>query len=79
MAGVNSIISSLNFTIPLGEMDIGPNTHTLNVDERYFDIQTLKDLIVSKTGNTGIIYLRDVADVREAPVKRTTISRLSSK
>ncbi|EKE27418.1 MAG: acriflavin resistance protein [uncultured bacterium (gcode 4)] len=75
---VNKIISALNFTVPLWEMGVDKYTHTVTIDERYFDIQKLKDLIISKTWNTWIIYLKDVANVFEAPVKRTRISRLSS-
>ncbi|EKE29278.1 MAG: Heavy metal efflux pump [uncultured bacterium (gcode 4)] len=75
---INRTVGALNFTIPLGEIGVDKYTHTVTVDERYFDIQKLSNLIISKTWNTWIIYLKDVAKVFEAPVKRTRLSRLSS-
>ncbi|MCK9273148.1 efflux RND transporter permease subunit [Candidatus Gracilibacteria bacterium] len=76
---VNSAIAGLNFTIPIGDLSVGKYKHTVTLDERFFDIQSLKNLVISKTGNSGIIYLKDVANIIEAPKKRTTLSRLSYK
>lgn len=76
---INSAISWLNFTIPIWDLWIDKFKHTVTVDERYFDIETLKNLVISKTWTSWIIYLKDVANVFEAPAKRTTLSRLSYK
>ncbi|MDD2565534.1 MAG: efflux RND transporter permease subunit [Candidatus Gracilibacteria bacterium] len=78
-SSVNSAIAGLNFTIPIGDLAVDKYKHTITLDERFFDIQSLKNLVISKTGNSGIIYLKDVANVFEAPKKRTTLSRLSYK
>lgn len=51
------------------EITIWKYKHTITVDERFFDVQKLKNLIISKTWNTWIIYLKDIAVVEEAPVK----------
>lgn len=76
---VNTTLQSLNFTIPIGQYDIGSYTHTFNVDERYYTVASLRDLVVAKTGTTGIIRLSDIARVEEVAKKRTTIARLSDK
>lgn len=76
---INKVIGSLNFTIPIGNIDVGKYTHSVTLDERFFDLESLKNLTVSKTWNSWIIHLKDVAEVKESPIKRTTISRLSSK
>ncbi|MDD2486876.1 MAG: efflux RND transporter permease subunit [Candidatus Gracilibacteria bacterium] len=78
-SSVNSAIAGLNFTIPIGDLAVDKYKHTVTLDERFFDIQSLKNLVISKTGNSGIIYLKDIANVFEAPAKRTTLSRLSYK
>ena len=78
-SAINSTISGLNFTIPIGDLGVDKYKHTVTVDERYFHIEELKNLIIAKTGTSGMIYLKDVANVFESPKKRTTISRLSYK
>lgn len=79
IASVNSILASLNFTIPIGQYDIGAYTHSFNIDERYYTIAQLRDLVVAKTGTTGIVQLANIARVEEVAKKRTTMARLSSK
>ncbi|MDD5198148.1 MAG: efflux RND transporter permease subunit [Candidatus Gracilibacteria bacterium] len=76
---VNSTLQSLNFTIPIGQYDIGSYTHAFNIDERYYTTASLRDLIVAKTGTTGIIRLSDIARVEEVAKKHTTVARLSDK
>lgn len=77
ISAVNNMIASLNFTLPIGNYDIDAYTHSLTIDERYYTVQKLKDLVVAKTGNSGIIHLGDIARVEEAAKKRTSLSRLS--
>lgn len=79
ISSVNSTLSSLNFTLPIGQYDIGSYTHSFNIDERYYTIASLRDLVIAKTGTTGIIRLSDIARVEEVAKKRTTIARLSDK
>ncbi|MBW7954746.1 efflux RND transporter permease subunit [Candidatus Gracilibacteria bacterium] len=74
---VNQSISSVNMTIPIGSIEIGDYKHTLNVDERFYNLDKLKKVVVGKTGDTGLIYLEDIAEVKEIPKKITSISRLS--
>lgn len=76
---VNNALQSLNFTIPIGQYDIGSYTHAFNIDERYYTVASLRDLVVAKTGTTGIIRLSDIARVEEVAKKRTTMARLSDK
>ena len=76
---VNTTLASLNFTLPIGQYDIASYTHSFNIDERYYTIASLRDLVVAKTGTTGIIRLQDIARVEEVAKKRTTIARLSDK
>ncbi len=49
----------------------------MNVDNRFYSVQRLRDIAVANIGDPGVIFLRDVADVQEATKKRETRSRLS--
>lgn len=76
---VNSAISWQNFTIPIWDLNVDKYKHTVTVDERYFDIETVKNIVVAKNWDSWIIRLKDIANISESPTKRTTISRLSYK
>lgn len=75
---INQAISSTNMTMPIWSIDIKNYKHTINVDSRFYSIDKLKDIVVAKFWDTWIIYLKDVAEVKESPKKITSISRLSS-
>lgn len=79
ISAINNTLTALNFTIPIGQYDIGSYTHSFNIDERYYTVASLRDLVVAKTGTTGIIRFSDIARVEEVAKKRTTIARLSDK
>ncbi len=74
---VNQAISSVNMTIPIWSIEIWDYKHTLNVDERFYSLDKLKKVVVWKTWDTWIIYLEDIASIKEIPKKITSISRLS--
>lgn len=75
---VNNILKWTNVAVPIWPYDIQKYTHTLSVDERYYTIEQVKNIAITKFGVTWIIHIWDVADVTEAPATATSISRLSS-
>ncbi len=77
LSSVNNAIASANMTLPIWDIEIGSYKHSINVDSRFYSIQKLKDIVVAKLWDTGIVYLSDVAEVKETPKKITTLSRLS--
>ncbi|MDD5213092.1 MAG: efflux RND transporter permease subunit [Candidatus Gracilibacteria bacterium] len=77
LTSVNQALQSVNMTMPIGNYDIGDYTHSLSVDERFYNINKIKDIVVTKFGDTGTITLKDIADVKESPKKITSISRMS--
>ncbi|MDD4151136.1 MAG: efflux RND transporter permease subunit [Candidatus Gracilibacteria bacterium] len=79
IGNVNTALQSVNITMPIGDYDIGNYTHSLSVDERFYNINKIKDIVITKLGDTGNIYLRDIASITEAPKKITSISRMSEK
>lgn len=74
---VNSAISSANITLPIWSIEIGDYKHTLNVDARFHTLEELKNIVVTKLWDTGIVKLEDIARVEEVSKKVTSISRLS--
>jgi multidrug efflux pump subunit AcrB len=73
----NQAVKGINFTLPVGDYTVDGYKHSMNIDNRFYSIQTLRDLPVANIGDPGIIFLRDVATVTESPIKRERESRLS--
>lgn len=76
---INSAITSANMTLPIGSITIDDYKHSLNVDTRFYTIDELKNIVVAKMGDTGVLKLSDIARVEEVPKKITSLSRLSIK
>ncbi len=72
---IESAISSENITLSAGDVQIGNIKRSLRVFGEFRDIEELKNIIVSaEEGN--IIYLRDVAEVKDSYEERSDYSRL---
>jgi len=76
---VNSAIQSSNFTLPIWEFDVWNFTHSMTIDERYYDVSTIRNVVITNLWDTWVIYLKDIWSVEEVWKKKTTISRLSDK
>jgi len=74
---VNNIISNSNSTSPIWDIKISWFKHSINIDSRYYSIEKLENIIVWKKWESWIIYLKDIAEVKESPKKITSISRIS--
>jgi multidrug efflux pump subunit AcrB len=73
----NQAIQGTNFTLPVGDYTVEGYKHTMNIDNRFYSLQSLQDIPVENVWDPGIIFLRDIATVSESPIKRETESRLS--
>lgn len=74
---INQAIQSNNYTIPVWSYEIGDYTHNLAIDQRFYNINELKNIVITKLWETWIVYLSDVALIQETWKKITSISRLS--
>lgn len=74
---VNQAIQAQYLALPLWTLSIGTHIHTLGIDTRFSDIETIKNLIIGKSWELGIIRLQDVADVSFWMKKITSLSRTS--
>lgn len=74
---VNNAIKSANFTLPIWDLDVWSYKHSVSVDTRFYNIENLKNVVITKLWDTWVIYLKDIANVEQTPKKITSISRLS--
>jgi hydrophobic/amphiphilic exporter-1 (mainly G- bacteria), HAE1 family len=77
LSQVNTSIQNTNMTLPIWDIDVWAYKHSINVDSRFYDLEKLKNVVVAKKWDTWIVYLKDIAEVKESPKKITSISRLS--
>ena len=73
----NQIISATNRAIPAGNFEGKEYNYPIRVDARFFDTESLKNIIILSTENGGVVYLKDIAKVEESAIKKTVLSRFS--
>ena len=71
---ISGAIQSENVTISGGNIRAGDYTRSLRVDGEFSDPMELLDIIV-KTDNQKIVYLRDVAEVKDTYKERSSYAR----
>ncbi len=71
-------ILSSNIAIPSGNFDNGDLVFPIRVDGKMVDISEIGNISISHTQDGGNIKLRDIANVSEKALKRTSYSRLST-
>ncbi|HHX58773.1 MAG TPA: efflux RND transporter permease subunit [Candidatus Moranbacteria bacterium] len=77
VAQVNQIISSANLTIPVGNFDGESYSYPIRTDSRFYNTKSIGGIPLSHNQNGALIYVKDLATVEEAAIKRTTIARFS--
>ena len=64
VSAISSIIAAENKNVPSGSIDIGTETYSLRVEEEFEDPTELLDIVLGSY-NGRVVYLRDVATVRD--------------
>lgn len=67
-----------NVNIPAGAMNVGEAKYLMRVPGELKSPDELRDLVV-KQGETGVVYLRDLAEIRDGFKEKTSYSRLNGK
>lgn len=75
----NQIIAATNQAFPAGNFEGEKFNYSVRIDSRFFDEEKLKNTPVSHTEDGGLVYLKDIAEVKEKAIKKTVFSRLSVK
>ena len=73
----NQAIIATNRAIPAGNFEGEEYNYPVRTDARFFDAQALANIPVSHTGNGAIVYLRDIAEVKEQSIEKKILSRFS--
>ncbi|MEX2015996.1 MAG: efflux RND transporter permease subunit, partial [Candidatus Hydrogenedentales bacterium] len=65
-----------NVNTPAGSMEVGGAKYSVRVPGEFRDASDLRDLVV-KRGENGVIYLRDIADIRDGHKRIESYSRVN--
>lgn len=74
----NQKIRSVNLAIPAGTFEGERYSYPVRSDSRFFTAAALGDIPLLHGENGAVVYLKDVAEVRDAAIKKTVYSRISS-
>lgn len=73
----NSAVVAINKAIPAGNFDGTAYSYSVRTDSRFYNVQDLANTPLLHTDEGAIIYLKDVATVKEGAIAKTIYSRLS--
>jgi multidrug efflux pump subunit AcrB len=73
----NQAIAATNRAIPAGNFKGKEFDYPVRADARFFDATALGNIPVTHASNGSIVYLRDIADVKETAIENTILSRFS--
>jgi len=74
----NQKIQGANLAIPAGTFEGRSYSYSVRADGRFFTVAVLANTPIMHTEAGAIIYLKDIATVKDTAVKKTVYSRLST-
>ncbi len=74
----NQIIASSNLAIPVGNFTGSSYSYPIRVENRFFTSTELANTPLFHTNQGAIVYLKDIAEVKEKAIKRSIYSRLAT-
>lgn len=74
----NQAVAATNAAIPGGNFEGDEFNYSIRTDGRFYSAAEIRNIPIMHAENNAIIYLRDIADVKEQAIKRTVYSRLSA-
>ena len=73
----NQIIAATNLAFPSGTFKGKEYNYPVRTDARFFDAKKLANIPIFHTDQGAIVYLRDIADIKEKSIERSVLSRFS--
>ena len=73
---VVSAISSSNINFPLGTVEVGQTKYNVRSVGKFENVEDLGKIVVKNT-QAGLIFLNDIAEIKDQLAEKTTISRVS--
>lgn len=77
LAQANQAVASANLAVPAGNFEGENYVYSVRTDGRFFESWELEKVPVWHTSEGAVVYLKDVAVVRERVIKKTIYSRSS--
>lgn len=74
----NSAIKATNLAVPAGTFDGTKYSFPVRTDGRFYDADKLGQIPLLHTDDGAIVYLKDVAEVKEKSIEKTVLSRFSA-
>jgi HAE1 family hydrophobic/amphiphilic exporter-1 len=75
---VVNLLRAENQNIPVGEIDEGDTTYLLRSQGQFMDLDAIRNVVVMTRGGVPV-YLRDIAEVRDATEDRRSFVRVNGK
>lgn len=75
----NQAIKATNLAVPSGNFEGRKYNYPIRSDARFFDVKKLENIPITHTEEGSIVYLKDIASVKDRAIERTKLSRLSIK
>lgn len=76
---INQILASANILVPAGNFSGEKYNYSIRIDGRFFSAKTLGEIPIFQGEKGNLLYLKDIATVREKAIKKTVYSRFSQK
>ena len=73
----NQAVAATNRAIPAGNFEGEQYNYPVRTDSRFFDATSLGNIPVLHGTNNAVVYLKDIATVRETAITKTVLSRVS--
>jgi HAE1 family hydrophobic/amphiphilic exporter-1 len=73
----NNAIKARNIAVPAGTIETGKLVYPIRSDARFFTAEDLRQTPVGHNEDGTVVYLSDIAEVKETAIKKTVLSRVS--
>ncbi|EKE11400.1 MAG: acriflavin resistance protein [uncultured bacterium] len=73
----NNAVSSSNIAIPSGSFEGEEFNYSVRTDGRFYNAKAVGEIPILHTSSGAIVYLKDIAEVKEKAIEKTVYSRFS--
>lgn len=71
---ISQALSNENVIIPAGDIEVGRQEYNVRIDTEFKSIEEIRQIVVKTGAQGGIVYVGDVADVRDAISEENRLS-----
>ncbi|MFT2008749.1 efflux RND transporter permease subunit [Pontibacter sp. 13R65] len=74
VAEVSQALRNENVIVPAGDITVGRQQYNVRIDTEFKTVQEIEQIVIRNTPQGGVVYVRDVAEVRDAINEENRIS-----